>query len=89
MSGAIAAGNCVLIKPSEVSSATAKVIAELIPKYLDSDCYKVSVFVKFWYIKGGQFRYKSNTHCVQDKKNCYGDLKNSWYKSWLIMTLIN
>lgn len=35
VSGAIAAGNCVVIKPSEVSVATAKLIGELIPKYLD------------------------------------------------------
>ena len=35
ISGAIAAGNCVIIKPSEVSPASAKVIAELVPKYLD------------------------------------------------------
>lgn len=34
--GAIASGNCVVIKPSEVAPATAKLIAELIPKYLDS-----------------------------------------------------
>jgi len=33
--GAIAAGNCVVIKPSEVAPATAKAMAELIPKYLD------------------------------------------------------
>lgn len=41
VSGAIAAGNCVIIKPSEVSAATAKIIAELVPKYLDQDCYQV------------------------------------------------
>ncbi|XP_058799816.1 aldehyde dehydrogenase, dimeric NADP-preferring isoform X3 [Phymastichus coffea] len=41
--GAIAAGNCVIIKPSEVSGAVAKIIAELIPKYLDNECYKVVV----------------------------------------------
>ncbi|XP_066139771.1 aldehyde dehydrogenase, dimeric NADP-preferring-like [Euwallacea fornicatus] len=41
MQGAIAAGNCVLIKPSEVSQACAKLMAELIPQYLDPDCYKV------------------------------------------------
>ena len=34
--GAIAAGNCVIIKPSEVSVATAKLIYELIPKYVDN-----------------------------------------------------
>ncbi|XP_065206988.1 aldehyde dehydrogenase, dimeric NADP-preferring-like isoform X2 [Planococcus citri] len=41
VTGAIAAGNCVIIKPSEVSPATAKIIAELIPKYLDQDCFQV------------------------------------------------
>ncbi|XP_044759412.1 aldehyde dehydrogenase family 3 member A2-like isoform X2 [Coccinella septempunctata] len=39
--GAIAAGNCVIVKPSELSPATAKIIAELLPKYLDTNCYKV------------------------------------------------
>lgn len=33
--GAIAAGNAVILKPSEVSSATSRVLAELVPKYLD------------------------------------------------------
>lgn len=39
--GAICAGNCVLLKPSEVSPATSKFLAEYIPKYLDTDAYKV------------------------------------------------
>ncbi|KAM6905646.1 aldehyde dehydrogenase family 3 member B1 [Xenentodon cancila] len=39
--GAIAAGNCVIIKPSEISPATEGLIAELIPKYLSEDCYAV------------------------------------------------
>ncbi|XP_005747341.1 aldehyde dehydrogenase family 3 member B1 [Pundamilia nyererei] len=39
--GAIAAGNCVVIKPSEVSAATDNLITELIPKYLSKDCYAV------------------------------------------------
>ena len=39
---AIAAGNCVIIKPSEVSQNVAKLLSELIPQYLDQDCYKVS-----------------------------------------------
>lgn len=39
--GAIAAGNCVVLKPSEVSSASAKLLAEIIPQYLDQDCYRV------------------------------------------------
>jgi len=38
---AIAAGNCAVLKPSEISPATASAIAELIPKYLDSQCFQV------------------------------------------------
>jgi aldehyde dehydrogenase (NAD+) len=34
--GAIAAGNTVVLKPSEVSSATSDVLARLIPKYMDT-----------------------------------------------------
>ncbi|KAJ6648024.1 Aldehyde dehydrogenase family 3 member A2 [Pseudolycoriella hygida] len=41
MAGAIAAGNCVIIKPSELSTHSAATMARLIPKYLDSNCYKV------------------------------------------------
>ncbi|XP_042870802.1 aldehyde dehydrogenase, dimeric NADP-preferring-like isoform X4 [Penaeus japonicus] len=41
VSGAIAAGNCVIIKPSELSPATSQVVAELLPKYLDSECYHI------------------------------------------------
>lgn len=36
MSGAIAAGNTVIIKPSELAVASAQFIAETIPKYLDN-----------------------------------------------------
>lgn len=43
VAGAIAAGNCVVIKPSEVSVACAKLIAEKLPKYLDNECYPVVV----------------------------------------------
>lgn len=39
--GAIAAGNCALLKPSEISQATEKLLAELIPKYLSKECYAV------------------------------------------------
>uniref|UniRef100_H2TXS1 Aldehyde dehydrogenase n=2 Tax=Takifugu rubripes TaxID=31033 RepID=H2TXS1_TAKRU len=39
--GAIAAGNCAVIKPSEVSPATESLLVELIPKYLSQDCYAV------------------------------------------------
>ena len=37
--GAIAAGNCVLVKPSELSSNTSRAIKSLMDKYLDPDCY--------------------------------------------------
>ncbi|XP_044142126.1 aldehyde dehydrogenase family 3 member A2 isoform X1 [Bufo gargarizans] len=37
--GAIAAGNAVVIKPSEVSENTAKVLEKLIPRYLDKELY--------------------------------------------------
>jgi aldehyde dehydrogenase (NAD+) len=35
--GALAAGNCVLLKPSEVTPHTSNLLAELVPKYLDRD----------------------------------------------------
>lgn len=39
--GAIAAGNTAVIKPSEISPATAKLFEELFPKYMDSSCFPV------------------------------------------------
>uniref|UniRef100_A0A8C0QQ98 Aldehyde dehydrogenase domain-containing protein n=1 Tax=Chelonoidis abingdonii TaxID=106734 RepID=A0A8C0QQ98_CHEAB len=39
--GAIAAGNCVIIKPSEICSSTEKLLAETLPSYLDNDCFAV------------------------------------------------
>ncbi|KAE8753134.1 Aldehyde dehydrogenase [Frankliniella occidentalis] len=39
--GAIAAGNCVIIKPSEIATASAKLMADLVPKYLDQECFQV------------------------------------------------
>ncbi|XP_072312196.1 aldehyde dehydrogenase family 3 member A2-like [Eucyclogobius newberryi] len=39
--GAIAAGNAAVIKPSEVSSHSAKAMAELLPQYLDQDLFPV------------------------------------------------
>ncbi|XP_076683384.1 aldehyde dehydrogenase type III isoform X3 [Andrena cerasifolii] len=39
--GAIAAGNCVILKPSEVSPATSQLLAKIIPKYLDTECVQV------------------------------------------------
>ena len=38
---AIAAGNCVVLKPSEISPATARAMADLIPQYVDTKCIKV------------------------------------------------
>jgi aldehyde dehydrogenase (NAD+) len=38
---AIAAGNCVVIKPSELAPATSEITARLVPKYLDPECVKV------------------------------------------------
>ncbi|XP_051823653.1 aldehyde dehydrogenase family 3 member B2-like isoform X1 [Antechinus flavipes] len=37
--GAIAAGNCVVLKPSEVSKSMEQVIAEVLPRYLDQNCF--------------------------------------------------
>ncbi|XP_045840004.1 aldehyde dehydrogenase family 3 member A2 isoform X4 [Meles meles] len=39
--GAIAAGNAVIIKPSELSEKTAQLLAKLLPQYLDQDLYAV------------------------------------------------
>lgn len=39
--GAIAAGNCCVLKPSEISVATAALVQKLIPQYLDQDCFQV------------------------------------------------
>lgn len=39
--GAIAAGNCVIIKPSELTKNSEKLIEEVLPKYLDKDCFAV------------------------------------------------
>jgi aldehyde dehydrogenase (NAD+) len=39
--GAIAAGNTVVLKPSEVCPASSAVMAELVPKYLDNDAIAV------------------------------------------------
>ncbi|NWS50562.1 AL3B1 dehydrogenase, partial [Probosciger aterrimus] len=39
--GAIAAGNCAVIKPSEMTKNVEKLMAEALPSYLDRDCYAV------------------------------------------------
>ncbi|WHI50238.1 aldehyde dehydrogenase family protein [Microbulbifer sp. MLAF003] len=36
---AIAAGNCAVVKPSELSPAVSHLIAELLPRYLDNDAF--------------------------------------------------
>ncbi|PAA60506.1 hypothetical protein BOX15_Mlig023123g1 [Macrostomum lignano] len=41
LAGAIAAGNCAVVKPSEIAEASAALLAELLPKYLDQDCVRV------------------------------------------------
>lgn len=39
--GALAAGNAVVLKPSELAPATSRLLAELIPRYLDPDAVAV------------------------------------------------
>ncbi|KAK2499902.1 hypothetical protein MC885_017992 [Smutsia gigantea] len=39
--GALAAGNCVVLKPSEISKNTERVLAEVLPRYLDQSCFAV------------------------------------------------
>eukprot|EP00850_Spirogloea_muscicola_P022133 SM000278S10020 [mRNA] locus=s278:107329:110207:- [translate_table: standard] len=41
MVGAIAAGNAIVLKPSEVSPSTSAILAKLIPEYLDQDAIHV------------------------------------------------
>ncbi len=39
--GAIGAGNTAILKPSEQAPATAALVGELLPRYLDKDCFSV------------------------------------------------
>ncbi|CAD6254461.1 unnamed protein product [Miscanthus lutarioriparius] len=39
--GAIAAGNAVVLKPSEIAPATSSLLAKLLPEYVDNSCIKV------------------------------------------------
>jgi aldehyde dehydrogenase (NAD+) len=41
--GALAAGNCVVVKPSDVAPATSAALARLLPRYLDNDGFAVVV----------------------------------------------
>ncbi|XP_026741143.1 aldehyde dehydrogenase, dimeric NADP-preferring isoform X4 [Trichoplusia ni] len=56
VSGAIAAGNTVIMKPSELSVACANFVAEMVPKYLDNDAFIV--------VEGGP---KETTELLQQK----------------------
>ena len=44
LAGAIAAGNCAVIKPSEISPHTAQAIEQLLTKYLDPECFQVQFY---------------------------------------------
>lgn len=55
VAAAISAGNTVIIKPSEIAPASAKFIADTIPKYLDNVIYthlllltKLLIFFNYW-----------------------------------------
>ena len=39
--GAVAAGNCAVMKPSEITSHTSAAIARILPRYLDNDAFAV------------------------------------------------
>jgi aldehyde dehydrogenase (NAD+) len=39
--GVIAAGNCAILKPSEITSHTSAAIARILPRYLDTDAFAV------------------------------------------------
>jgi aldehyde dehydrogenase (NAD+) len=39
--GALAAGNCAVVKPSEMAAATSRLLATKLPGYIDSRCLKV------------------------------------------------
>lgn len=39
--GAIAAGNAVVLKPSEVAPATSAMFAKVFPEYVDNSCIRV------------------------------------------------
>jgi aldehyde dehydrogenase (NAD+) len=41
LAAAIAAGNCAVIKPSELAPATSGLLARLVPEYLDENCIRV------------------------------------------------
>ncbi|MCA9772416.1 MAG: aldehyde dehydrogenase family protein [Myxococcales bacterium] len=40
--GALAAGNCALVKPSEVAAHASALLAKWVPQYLDAECVKIA-----------------------------------------------
>lgn len=41
LAAAIAAGNCAIVKPSEVAANMSSLLAQLVPEYLDNDCIRI------------------------------------------------
>ncbi len=41
LAAALAAGNCAIVKPSELAPATSSALARWVPEYLDGDCVRV------------------------------------------------
>lgn len=41
LAGAIAAGNCIVLKPSDISVNVTALLSKLVPRYLDKECFKV------------------------------------------------
>ena len=39
--GALSAGNCAVLKPSEIAERSSRLLAELVPRYLDQECVRV------------------------------------------------
>jgi acyl-CoA reductase-like NAD-dependent aldehyde dehydrogenase len=65
--GAIAAGCTAVVKPSEVSANTSAILAELLPKYLDTDAYRivngaVPESTKLLELKWDKILYTGNGH---------------------------
>jgi aldehyde dehydrogenase (NAD+) len=71
---AIAAGNSAILKPSEITTATATLIAELVPKYLDQDSFGV--------VEGGP----EETGTLLDKKFDYIFFTGSGKVGQIVMT---
>lgn len=41
LAGALAAGNCVVLKPSEMAAATSQLLADRLPRYIDTNCLAI------------------------------------------------